>query len=241
MKTTLILTAAALATTTFVMPASSAATAAGARGAEVTGAVAKVRPKFSKPDWLPLRQETSVHCVRTNCGPGQHGFWAIDFMAVRHPKLRRTNRWPVRNPIYAAGYGVAHVGSRGNRCLGLRRPSRPVKKRGNWVWIDHGRGQKTLYFHLAKIMVRDRQRVTPNTLLGPMGKSGKCGPDPYLHYERRWGRVDGDPQKSLAPLMRKACHGAKLVYYPRAFGVRSWDDVAWNSRVWSDGARCAVA
>lgn len=212
------------------------ATIEGAAGG--TGARAGRARRFSKPLWLPLRDEAKVHCVRRNCrqgGAARHGYWAIDFLARTHGQRHRKPGVPA-DPVYSAGYGIAHVGSRGNTCLGPRRPSRPIVKRGNWVWVDHGRGQKTLYFHLARISVRNGQRVTPNTRLGTMGSTGKCGVT-YLHYERRRGRLDGDPSPALYPLAGLACHGAKLVKYPRVLGRKTWDGT-YDDIVWSDGTAC---
>jgi murein DD-endopeptidase MepM/ murein hydrolase activator NlpD len=53
---------------------------------------------------------------------------------------------------------------------------------GNTVEVDHGRGFKTRYAHLAKIAVRPGQRVGLGQRLGGIGSTGRST-GPHLHYE----------------------------------------------------------
>lgn len=53
---------------------------------------------------------------------------------------------------------------------------------GNTVEVDHGRGFKTRYAHLARISVRPGQRVTLGQTLGGMGSTGRST-GVHLHYE----------------------------------------------------------
>jgi murein DD-endopeptidase MepM/ murein hydrolase activator NlpD len=53
---------------------------------------------------------------------------------------------------------------------------------GNTIEIDHGRGFKTRYAHLAKIAVHVGDRVTVGSRLGGMGSTGRST-GPHLHYE----------------------------------------------------------
>jgi murein DD-endopeptidase MepM/ murein hydrolase activator NlpD len=53
---------------------------------------------------------------------------------------------------------------------------------GNTIEIDHGRGFKTRYAHLAKIAVRVGERVTVGSRLGGIGSTGRST-GPHLHYE----------------------------------------------------------
>lgn len=53
---------------------------------------------------------------------------------------------------------------------------------GNTVIIDHGFGYETLYAHMHKIEVRQRQKVSRADVIGQVGNTGKST-GPHLHYE----------------------------------------------------------
>jgi murein DD-endopeptidase MepM/ murein hydrolase activator NlpD len=53
---------------------------------------------------------------------------------------------------------------------------------GNVVVINHGRGIKTLYAHLSKILVREGQKVRRGQIIGLVGSTGKSIA-PHVHYE----------------------------------------------------------
>ena len=53
---------------------------------------------------------------------------------------------------------------------------------GNTIEVDHGRGFKTRYAHLAAIAVRPGQRVAVGQRLGGMGSTGRST-GTHLHYE----------------------------------------------------------
>lgn len=179
-------------------------------------------PRFSDPLWLPLRSPARISCVKTNCHPPRgafHGYWAIDFVGKRG------------DPVFAAGFGIAHVGGRARGC------GKAKQRSGNWVWVDHGRGQVTIYRHLDSIEIRHNRAVTPATLIGTMGSTGECGTN-YLHYERRRGLTGS----RLYPGEMKACRAGKRVIFPRSLGYRNWDSVPsagpGKVQVSSDGVSC---
>lgn len=181
-------------------------------------------PEFSDPWWLPVRRAAQVSCVRTNCrrvGERNHGHWAIDFLGHRG------------DPIHAAGYGIAHIGGRDSGC-------RSSNNRGNWVWVDHGAGEVTVYFHLDSIAIAGGERVTPATMLGRMGHTGTCGPN-YLHFERRRGGLHGS---FLYPAAGAACVRGQLRLLPQALGYGNWDRMPIRPRrraVKSHGVGCTMA
>ena len=53
---------------------------------------------------------------------------------------------------------------------------------GNHLIINHGSGFKSLYAHLAKIVVKPGQEVDKNTVLGTVGSTG-WSTGPHLHLE----------------------------------------------------------
>lgn len=53
---------------------------------------------------------------------------------------------------------------------------------GNYIVIDHGGGQATLYGHLSRILISDNQKVGRGDLIGLVGSTG-LSTGPHLHFE----------------------------------------------------------
>ncbi len=88
-------------------------------------------------------------------------------------------------PIFAALDGTvvdAHDGEFDMNTLGIGQcnPAPPA----NYVVLNHGGGQRTIYFHMKKnsVAVSIGQVVTAGTQLGLTGSSG-CSSAPHLHFE----------------------------------------------------------
>jgi murein DD-endopeptidase MepM/ murein hydrolase activator NlpD len=56
---------------------------------------------------------------------------------------------------------------------------------GNAVFIDHGNGLITEYFHLKSIDVKPNQTVTKGQKIGVVGETGRVT-GPHLHFGARW-------------------------------------------------------
>ncbi len=63
---------------------------------------------------------------------------------------------------------------------------------GNAVFIDHGNGLVTMYFHLARIEVQVGQEVTKGHTLGVVGSTGRST-GPHLFFGVRWHNSRIDP------------------------------------------------
>ncbi|RIL12009.1 hypothetical protein DCC79_02900 [bacterium] len=94
---------------------------------------------------------------------------------------------------------------RGGRGTPIQAPARgrvalaePLTIRGNVVWLDHGWGVFSGYFHLDTIAVSMGQVVEPGTILGAVGATGRVTA-PHLHWEVR---VQGVPVSPAQWLLR---------------------------------------
>jgi hypothetical protein len=67
---------------------------------------------------------------------------------------------------------------------------------GRAVYVDHGAGLVTAYFHLSRIDVRRGQRVVPGQRIGAVGRSGRVT-GPHLHWVARYGAISVDPMSLL--------------------------------------------
>lgn len=64
---------------------------------------------------------------------------------------------------------------------------------GRSVFLDHGRGLYSLYFHLSEPLVETGETVQRNQLIGLVGASGRVtGPHLHLEMRLRGARVDPD-------------------------------------------------
>jgi murein DD-endopeptidase MepM/ murein hydrolase activator NlpD len=73
---------------------------------------------------------------------------------------------------------------------------------GNAVYIDHGAGLVTAYFHLSAVDVALGDTVTAGQRIGSVGATGRVT-GPHLHWVARYGAVTVDPSSLLALPPRK--------------------------------------
>jgi murein DD-endopeptidase MepM/ murein hydrolase activator NlpD len=64
---------------------------------------------------------------------------------------------------------------------------------GNAVFIDHGDGLISMYFHLSEIKVQAGQEVKKGHTLGRVGSTGRAT-GPHLFFGVRWHDARIDPQ-----------------------------------------------
>ena len=68
---------------------------------------------------------------------------------------------------------------------------------GNVVYIDHGGGVVTAYFHLSKTLVSAGDAVTRGQVIGLVGATGRVT-GPHLHWAARYGAVTVNPLDLLS-------------------------------------------
>lgn len=68
---------------------------------------------------------------------------------------------------------------------------------GNIVYLNHGAGLVTGYFHLSEQLVQEGDTVTAGTPIGRVGATGRVT-GPHLHWVVRYGHTSVDPRSLLA-------------------------------------------
>jgi murein DD-endopeptidase MepM/ murein hydrolase activator NlpD len=68
---------------------------------------------------------------------------------------------------------------------------------GNAVFVDHGDGLVTQYFHLSRVDVRQGQQVARGERVGEVGATGRAS-GPHLHFGVRWRGARVDPDALVA-------------------------------------------
>lgn len=69
---------------------------------------------------------------------------------------------------------------------------------GKSVFVDHGDGLISMYFHLDAIQAQAGEDVTAGTVIGTVGASGRAT-GPHLHFGIRWRGARVDPAVLLDP------------------------------------------
>lgn len=69
---------------------------------------------------------------------------------------------------------------------------------GKSVFLDHGDGLITMYFHLSEIAVEEGEAVERGQTIGRVGSTGRSS-GPHLHFGARWRGERIDPSLLLAP------------------------------------------
>lgn len=64
---------------------------------------------------------------------------------------------------------------------------------GNAIFIDHGNGLITMYFHLSEVSVASGQEVKKGEKIGLVGSTGRAT-GPHLYFGARWHKTRIDPQ-----------------------------------------------
>ncbi len=67
---------------------------------------------------------------------------------------------------------------------------------GRAVYLDHGAGLLTAYFHLSRVDVRAGQRIRAGHRIGAVGRTGRVT-GPHLHWVARYGTISVDPMSLL--------------------------------------------
>lgn len=88
------------------------------------------------------------------------------------------------DPIYASNRGRAAL-------------ARDLYFSGNTVYLDHGLGLYTAYFHMSEILVEEGEWVERGQLIGRVGATGRVT-GPHLHWSVSFQGIALDPEHLLA-------------------------------------------
>jgi murein DD-endopeptidase MepM/ murein hydrolase activator NlpD len=79
---------------------------------------------------------------------------------------------------------------------------------GRAIYVDHGGGLVTAYFHLSRADVAEGDMVVAGQQIGAVGKSGRVT-GPHLHWVARYGTISVDPMSLLQLEKMAAPNNAK--------------------------------
>jgi len=74
---------------------------------------------------------------------------------------------------------------------------------GGTLIVDHGHGISTVYMHLSKLLVKERQFVNQGDIIAEVGATGRVT-GPHLHWGMNWFGARLDPSLLVPPMPEAA-------------------------------------
>jgi murein DD-endopeptidase MepM/ murein hydrolase activator NlpD len=168
-----------------------------------------VPPAYARPDSAAsarIQSEIERSRLVSRQSQGRRRIWRGPF---RLPRASRITSAFGTARVYNGEVQSRHLGTDFAGTIGapVRAPTKGVVAlvadfylAGRAVYIDHGAGLVTAYFHLSKALVREGDTVVAGQRIGLVGQSGRVT-GPHLHWVARYGAISVDPM-SLLGLVR---------------------------------------
>jgi len=161
-----------------------------------------VSSRFTQPlDSATERRIASENARAREVGRQAHvtpRLWTAAFLRPRNSRI--TSRFGsgrvFNGRVTSSHLGVDFAGARGAPVLASNRGVVALADNfflaGNVVYIDHGGGVVTGYFHLSKTLVSPGDTVARGQEIGLVGATGRVT-GPHLHWSARYGALTVDP------------------------------------------------
>lgn len=167
--------------------------------------VLRVAPGFVKPDSAAaarIRSEIKQSRDVARRSQGRTRLWAGPFRLPRSSRITSpfgTAR-VFNGEVQSRHLGTDFAGAVGEPVLAAGRGVVALVANfylaGGTVYLDHGAGLVTAYFHLSRAYVRQGQTVRSGQRIGAVGRSGRVT-GPHLHWVARYGTISVDPMSLL--------------------------------------------
>ena len=162
----------------------------------------KVDSSFSKP----MDEATADRVNRENARAREIGkrshdsppMWTGSFMRPRSSVITSVfgSGRVFNGAVTSRHLGVDYRGAEGDTILAANRGVVALVDNfvlaGNVVYIDHGGGVVTGYFHMSKPLVAVGDTVQRGQVIGLVGKTGRVT-GPHLHWSARYGTITVNP------------------------------------------------
>jgi hypothetical protein len=168
--------------------------------------VLTVPPAFVKPDSISawrIQSEIAQSREVSRRSHERRRLWRGRFILPRSSRM--TSRFGTAR-VYNGEVQSRHMGTDFAGAVGasVRAAGRGVVAlvadfylAGRAIYIDHGAGLVTAYFHLSKVEVHQGQMVDRGQKIGLVGRSGRVT-GPHLHWVARYGTISVDPLSLLS-------------------------------------------
>jgi murein DD-endopeptidase MepM/ murein hydrolase activator NlpD len=167
-----------------------------------------VAPSMAEPDSAArVRIAQEVAQART-VSRGAHRTerqWRDSFIAPRSSRITSSfgTAREFNGKITSRHLGLDYAGTVGESVRATNRGRvalvAPFYLAGNVVYLDHGEGLISAYFHLSRTDVKLGDVVERGQIIGTVGRTGRVT-GPHLHWVTRYGGVTVDPMSVLGLL-----------------------------------------
>jgi murein DD-endopeptidase MepM/ murein hydrolase activator NlpD len=154
----------------------------------------------------PLSTATTARIARENAMAREIGrrshdhpaMWTASFLKPRATRVTSTfgSGRVFNGAVTSRHLGVDYAGAVGAPILAANRGVVALVDTfflaGNVVYVDHGGGVVTGYFHMSKPLVAAGDTVARGQQIGLVGKTGRVT-GPHLHWSARYGTITVDP------------------------------------------------
>jgi murein DD-endopeptidase MepM/ murein hydrolase activator NlpD len=170
-----------------------------------------VPPAYARPDSAAsARIQSEIERSRqvSRLSQGRRRLWSGPFRLPRGSRI--TSQFGTAR-VYNGEVQSRHLGADFAGAIGapVRAPGKGVVAlvadfylAGRAVYVDHGAGLVTAYFHLSKSLVREGDTVHAGQRIGLVGQSGRVT-GPHLHWVARYGAISVDPMSLLTLVSSK--------------------------------------
>jgi murein DD-endopeptidase MepM/ murein hydrolase activator NlpD len=164
-----------------------------------------VPPAYARPDSaaaIRIQSDIAKSRAVSRSSQGRPRIWQGPF---RLPRRSRVTSPFGTARVYNGEVQSRHLGTDFAGAIGapVRAPGRGLVAlvanfylAGRAVYIDHGGGLVTGYFHLSRADVREGDTVVAGQRIGAVGQSGRVT-GPHLHWVARYGAISVDPMSLL--------------------------------------------
>ncbi|MCH1570999.1 MAG: M23 family metallopeptidase [Longimicrobiales bacterium] len=170
----------------------------------------RVAPRFGAPpspeDQAQLERDRASARKASQTAHRTSPRWDVDVMMPRDSRVTSGfgDGRVFNGRVSSRHMGLDLRGARGDTVLAAAAGDvllvEPFLLAGNVVYLNHGAGLLSAYFHLSEQLVEVGERVSAGQAIGLVGATGRVT-GPHLHWVVRYGRTSVDPRSLLTVML----------------------------------------
>jgi hypothetical protein len=170
----------------------------------------RVAPRMAHPDSAARARIARENAAARRVGRSSHETarqWREPFVLPRPSRITSSfgNAREFNGRVLSRHMGTDFAGALGDPIHAVNRGRVAMVANfylaGKVIYVDHGQGLISAYFHLSRALVKPGDEVARDQVIGAVGRSGRVT-GPHLHFVMRYGTTSVDPMSVMALLGR---------------------------------------